>query len=110
MIALPAGSKIVPIARPLPSGFGTFVETRTYSSPVFGNSVAVPPFFFHDRINDIVLLILVAPKYKAAAFFPETVSIPSTLGAPSFAVAAFNAVIDFCTFGSACAFPTLGKG
>ena len=33
----------VPIARPLPSGFGTLVATRMYSSPPFTKSIAVIP-------------------------------------------------------------------
>jgi Zinc-binding dehydrogenase len=36
-------ARTVPIARPLPSGFGTLVETRMYSSPLFAKSVAVIP-------------------------------------------------------------------
>src|SRR5262249_599885 len=33
--------------------------------------------------------------------------VPSALGAPNFAVSAFNIAIAFATFGSACAFPGL---
>src|SRR5215469_9273044 len=36
-------ARTVPTARPLPSGFGTLVETRMYSSPPFANRVAVIP-------------------------------------------------------------------
>src|SRR5262249_6105412 len=33
--------------------------------------------------------------------------VPSALGAPNFAVSAFNIAMAFATFGSACAFPGL---
>src|SRR5271169_201818 len=104
-------ARTVPTARPLPSGFGTLVETRMYSSPPFTKSVAVIPLPSSlptaSTISNL-LLILVVPKYRAGASLPPTASFPSSLGAPNFAVMAVKVSIDFVTLGSACACPTLG--
>src|SRR6516164_3442763 len=106
-IAFPLGSRMVPCARPstLP---GTLVDTRTYSSPDFTKSVAVPPSSALT-LSTIVksLFTLVEPKYKPGVVLSAVLSVPSALGAPNFAVSAFNIAIAFATFGSACAFPGL---
>src|SRR5437762_3210471 len=110
-MALPAGSRMVPIARPLPSGFGTLVETRTYSTPLVTKNVAVIPLpssLLTASTMSKLLLILVEPKYRAGASLPPTASFPSSLGAPNFPAMAFKLAIEFATRGSACAFPVLG--
>src|SRR6516162_6041741 len=94
---------MVPCARPstLP---GTLVDTRTYSSPDFTKSVAVPPASALT-LSTIVksLFTLVEPKYKPGVVLSPDLSVPSALGAPNFAVSAFNIAMAFATFGSACA-------
>src|SRR6516165_6045198 len=58
-------ARTVPIARPLPSGFGTLVETRIYSSPPFAKRVAVIPLpssFPTASTMSKLLLILVVPQ------------------------------------------------
>ncbi len=96
-IAGPVGSRIVPIARE-PSSFFTFVATRTYSSPAFTKSVAVPPFSFEtSSTTSKRLFILVVPKYRAGTSLPATGSFPSILGAPNVAVVAFKAAMEALT-------------
>src|SRR5207249_10246008 len=110
-MALPAGSRMVPIAHPLPSGFGTLVETRMYSSPLFTKNVAVIPLpssLLTASTTSKLLLILVEPKYRTGASLPPTASFPSSLGGPDFVDMALKLAIDFETRGSACAFPMLG--
>src|SRR5215831_13328667 len=53
------------------------------------------------------LFTLVEPKYNPGVVLSAVRSVPSTLGAPNFAVSAFNIAMAFATFGSACAFPGL---
>src|SRR5438874_13142800 len=73
-MAGPFGSRIVPIARE-PSAFFTLVATRTYSSPAFTKSVAVPPFSFTtSSTKSKLLFIFVVPKYKAGTSLPATAS------------------------------------
>ena len=69
--------------------------------------------FYRDDLSTAstmskLLLILVAPKYRAGASLPPTASLPSSLGAPNFAVMVFKASIDFATLGSGWACPMLG--
>src|SRR5205814_2182958 len=87
-MALPFGSRMVPIARE-PSSFLTFVATRTNSSPLLTKIVAVPPAsFWTSSTSTKLLIILVAPKCRAGTVLPATTSSPFTTGAPS--VAAFD--------------------
>src|SRR5215469_3347666 len=71
---------MVPWARPstLP---GTLVDTRTYSSPDFTKSVAVPPASALT-LSTIVksLFTLVEPKYKPGVVLSPDLSVPSALG------------------------------
>src|ERR1700738_776909 len=61
-MALPFGSRMVPIARD-PSSFLTFVATRTNSSPLLTKMVAVPPVsFWTSSTSTKVLFIVVVPK------------------------------------------------
>ncbi|MDR3448557.1 MAG: hypothetical protein P4M15_02190 [Alphaproteobacteria bacterium] len=46
------------------------------------------------------MFILVLPKYKAEAFLPLTGSVPSSLGGPSFSVAALRSDMALEIFGS----------
>jgi hypothetical protein len=97
---------MVPIARPLPSGFGTLVDTRMYSSPLFTKKVAVMPLpssLLIASTTSKLLLIFVEPKYSAGASLPPTGSLPSTLGAPNWAAMALRLAIEAATRESACA-------
>src|SRR4029079_5075500 len=83
------GSRAVPTARPVLSGFMTVVATRTNSSPSLTKSVAAAPFppaLTTSSTTATLLFILINPKYKAGASLPPTASLPSIFGAPSLAV------------------------
>src|ERR1700694_3926033 len=79
-MALPFGSRMVPIARD-PSSFLRFVATRTNSSPLLTKIVAVPPAsFWTSSTSAKSLFILVAPKCRAGTILPATASSPVDTG------------------------------
>ena len=77
-MALPLGSSRVPTARD-PSGFFTFVEMRTKSSPRRTKSVAVAPVFSRRRSTSAKLLSCDLPPSRRSGRF----SLPRLTGWPS---------------------------
>src|SRR6266849_5610264 len=78
-MALPFGSRMVPIARD-PSSFLTFVATRTNSSPLLTKIVAVPPTSFCTSSTSTKLLFILVAKMQGGDNLAGDCLLPFDVG------------------------------